>query len=178
MTSNKLTAIAALGAFALSACATAGANAPDAGTAPAQVADAGTDGGDASATPPARASRGGGHGKADFYNAYDANKDGSVSVEEFKQVRDQGYDARDPNSDQQVLVDEYVAEYEGRLEEDIAAMRDRQIKQAFVRFGVLDKDKDGVLTRAEFQASGERMFASLDTNKDGVVNEADDAETY
>ena len=125
-----------------------------------------------------KASKGGGHSKADFFNAYDADDDGKVTNAEYVEVRDRGYDARDPNGDQKVLVDEYVAEYEARLAEDLAATRDRQLKQAYVRFGVLDKDKDGVLTREEFQASGQRMFKRLDNNEDGVVDASDSKDAY
>ncbi len=123
-------------------------------------------------------SKGGSHSKTDFFYAYDANEDGKVSVEEYRTVRDEGFDARDPNGDAAVLPDEYVAEYEARLEQDLAARRDMQIKQAYVRFGVLDGDKDGVLTRAEFQAAGQNMFDRLDTNKDGVVDDADTKDAY
>ena len=125
-----------------------------------------------------RGSHGGGHGKVNFYDTYDANNDESVSIAEYRAVRDEGYDARDANKDGDVLADEYVAEYEARLEKDLAEMRDRQIKQAYVRFNVLDKDKDGIISREEFQASGKRMFDSLDTNKDGIVNEDDTKKVY
>lgn len=125
-----------------------------------------------------RPTRGGSHSKTDFYNVYDADKDGTVTIAEYRAVRDEGYDARDPDGDAKVLPDEYVAEYEGRLEQDIAEMRDRQIKQAYVRFGVLDKDKDGIITREEFQASGQRMFDRLDENKDGIVDDSDGVDAF
>lgn len=125
-----------------------------------------------------RGSHGGGHGKVNFFDSYDANNDESVSIAEYRAVRNEGYDVRDANKDGNVLADEYVAEYEARLEKDLAEMRDHQIKQAYVRFGVLDKDKNGVISREEFQASGKRMFDRLDTNKDGVVNESDTTKVY
>ena len=127
---------------------------------------------------PQRRSMGGGHSKADFFNTYDADEDGTVTTAEYRAVRDEGYDARDPDGDARVMPDEYVAEYEARLEQDLAAQRDRQIKQAYVRFGILDADKDGILTREEFQASGQNMFQRLDTNEDGLVNDADTKDAY
>ena len=49
----------------------------------------------------------------------------------------------------------------------------RQLRQADVRFGVLDTDKSGGITPAEFEYSGWRMFVTHDTNKDGAVSAAD-----
>ena len=121
---------------------------------------------------------GGGHSKQAFMESYDLNSDGHVSVEEFYEARDKGYTARDGNGDGAVKADEYVAEYEVRLDKELAERRDRQLKQAYVRFGVLDGDKDGVMTLEEFKTSGKRMFDRLDTNKDGVIDEKDDAERY
>ncbi|PHR59944.1 MAG: hypothetical protein COA43_08230 [Robiginitomaculum sp.] len=123
-------------------------------------------------------SHGGGHGKSNFYDSYDANNDKSVSVAEYRAARNKGYDARDGNADGNVLADEYVAEYEARLEKDLATRRDRQLKQAYVRFGILDKDKNGIISREEFQASGQRMFKRLDSNNDGVVDSKDEATKY
>jgi hypothetical protein len=47
------------------------------------------------------------------------------------------------------------------------------MRQAEVRFGVLDTDKSGGITPAEFAYSGWRMFVTHDTNKDGAVSAAD-----
>jgi hypothetical protein len=47
------------------------------------------------------------------------------------------------------------------------------MRQADVRFGVLDSDKSGAITRAEFDYSGWRMFNHHDTNNDGAVSAAD-----
>jgi Ca2+-binding EF-hand superfamily protein len=49
----------------------------------------------------------------------------------------------------------------------------RQVRQADVRFGVLDSDKSGAITKSEFDYSGWRMFGVHDSNKDGVVSAAD-----
>ncbi|MEL6686298.1 MAG: hypothetical protein AAFP97_01605 [Pseudomonadota bacterium] len=120
----------------------------------------------------------GGHSKGAFYEAYDSDGDESVSVAEYVSMREKGYIARDINGDDQVLPDEYVAEYEARLDQQLAEQRDRQLKQAYVRFNVLDKDKDGIISREEFHSSGMRMFTRLDTNEDKVVDENDTAERF
>lgn len=71
--------------------------------------------------------------------------------------------------------------HEGRLTAQLAAssesaerkedQRVRQMRQAHVRFGVLDSDKDGKMTPAEFEASGLRAFAEQDG--EGVVTAAE-----
>lgn len=127
---------------------------------------------------PVRRRGGGGHSKDAFLEGYDLDGDGRVSEAEFYAARDQGYDLRDMDRDGGVAPDEYVAEYEGRLDQDLAEQRDRQLKQAYVRFDVLDDDKDGVMTREEFRNSGKRMFDRLDTNGDGVVDQGDTTERY
>jgi len=82
---------------------------------------------------------------------------------------------------------EYVGEYQARLERQLATSgrseekkteeRQRQMRQAYVRFGVLDKDKDGKMIQAEFDASGARAFAEQDNDENGIVTAADAAAT-
>ncbi|NHK27146.1 hypothetical protein FF098_004425 [Parvularcula flava] len=126
-----------------------------------------------------RSSRGGGgHGRDVFFETYDTNGDNIVTEAEFRQARDEGYARRDANGDGTVSPDEYVGEYEKRLDEQLAAQRDRQLKQAYVRFDALDTDEDGSMTREEFGASGTRMLGSLDDNGDGIVDETDTTQRY
>ncbi|WP_417452091.1 EF-hand domain-containing protein [Kordiimonas sp.] len=125
-----------------------------------------------------RRRNGGGHSKQAFMETYDLDGDGRVSEQEFYAARDKGYASRDGNGDGSVSPDEYVAEYEVRLDRQLAEQRDRQLKQAYVRFGVLDDDKNGVMTLEEFKKTGKRMFDRLDSNKDGLVDDKDEAERY
>ena len=86
----------------------------------------------------------------------------------------------DLNKDGFVDEAEYVSEYQGRLSAQLAASSDtaehkaeeevRQIRQAHVRFGVLDSDKDKKMSAEEFAASGARAFAEQDGDGDGVVS--------
>jgi len=152
----------------LTACATAEtASAPE--TAPA--------GQETAAAPPAPGASGG-HAKRTFLETYDTDGDGQVTLAEFAVEREKGFQIRDADGDSAVHEEEYVSEYEARLEQDLKAQRERQIKQAYVRFDVLDTDDDDVISLAEFSASGSNMFTDLDTNGDGIVNAGDTAEAY
>ncbi|WP_237449675.1 hypothetical protein [Novosphingobium silvae] len=118
-----------------------------------------------------------GHGKAAFIRESDADGDGRVTAAEFAAARAAKYRTFDLDGDGKVSEVDYVGEFTSRMGKD-AKVPDGQLKQAHVRFGVLDTDKDGNLTLAEFNASGERMFAKLDTNGDGVVDAKDTSSSY
>ncbi|MGH6617505.1 hypothetical protein [Sphingomonas sp.] len=123
------------------------------------------------------------HDGKSFIADYDTNGDGRVTRAEFDAVRTTRFAATDTNKDGWVSDVEYLAEYTARLENQLAASdrseeqkteeRQRQIRQAHVRFGVLDKDKDQKMQRAEYDASGARSFAGMDDDKDTVVTAAD-----
>ena len=158
-------------ALLLVACATVDAETPTAeGSAEAPAAD--------KPAPPPMQRASAGHGKRSFVETYDTDGDGQVTLVEFMTEREVGYGQRDADGDGTVHEEEYVSEYEVRLEQELKAQHDRQIKQAYVRFNVLDQDKDGTISLAEFNASGSRMFSKLDTNGDGIVNEEDTAKAY
>lgn len=119
------------------------------------------------------------HEHSAFMTDYDLDKDGKVTAAEFKEVRGQRFAATDADKNGGLTEAEYVGEYQGRLDAQLAAssetnerkdeQRVRQIRQAHVRFGVLDKDKDGQIVPAEFDASGQRAFAEQDGDGDGVI---------
>ena len=127
------------------------------------------------------------HEGSAFIHDYDADHDGKVTRAEFDAARASRFKATDTNGDGWLSEDEYVGEYSGRLEQQLAASdrsedkkteeRQRQIRQAHVRFGVLDKDKNARMTQAEYDASGARAFAEQDNDKDGTVTPADAAAT-
>lgn len=131
---------------------------------------------DADAIPGRSSARG--HDKAGFLATYDTDKDGKVSDAEFRVVRGAQYGTFDLNGDGRVAEDEYVGEYSQRLEQDLAKRREMQLKQAHVRYGVLDRDEDKNMTLDEFNASGDRIFSRLDSNGDGIVDARDTTDHY
>lgn len=113
------------------------------------------------------------HTAAGFLELYDENGDGKVDRAEYQRVRDAQFARTDRNGDGQLSLEEYLAEFETRVDRRIDAMDQGGDRQVHVRFGVLDADKDGHMTFAEYQVSGKRLFETADRNKDGVVDTAD-----
>jgi Ca2+-binding EF-hand superfamily protein len=113
------------------------------------------------------------HTAEGFLALYDGNGDGKVELAEFDQARATQFARTDADRDGRLSQDEYLAEYEERLDRHIATQTGGSDKQTRVRFGALDTDKDGRMTFAEYQASGKRTFDAADRNHDGVVDGAD-----
>jgi len=104
---------------------------------------------------------------------FDANEDGEVSREEFSNSRRSTFYLTDENRDGKLSADEYLAEFEDRLDQTINSNRRGQIKQTYVRFGALDDNKDNKMTFEEFQISGKRIFTRWDKNDDNLISTAD-----
>lgn len=122
----------------------------------------------------------GGHGVEAFLGSYDTNRDGRVTRAEFDAVRLQRFRAADTNGDGVLSEDEYVAEFEGRLKRQYAdegrqpdTAYENSIKQAHVRFSIVNRARDGRFTPAEDAAIADRTFKGLDTNNDGTVSRDD-----
>jgi hypothetical protein len=123
------------------------------------------------------------HARDTFIKEQDQNGDGVVSKDEFAATRALQFAKTDADKNGSLSQAEYVGEFKARLENKLAAdtrapekkqeERERQQRQADVRFGVLDSDKSGAITRAEFDYSGWRMFNHHDTNNDGTVSATD-----
>lgn len=113
--------------------------------------------------------------KIDFIAEFDQNNDGQVSHTEFFSSRQQRLAAMDLQHNAQIDVAGYQAEYADRLDQRLAADRKGQLKQTEVRFAAVDKNQDGRISLAEYQASGQRAFVFIDSNKDGLISKADPA---
>ena len=113
------------------------------------------------------------HSAEGFLALYDSNGDGKVSRAEYDEDRAAQFARSDRNHDGLLDRSEYAAEYRARIDARVAELDKREDRQAHVRFGVLDTDKDGKMTFAEYQASGKRQFDTADRNRDGVVDAAD-----
>ncbi len=113
------------------------------------------------------------HSAEGFLALYDSNGDGKVDQAEYQKVRDEQFARTDSNGDGRLALDEYLGEFETRIDRRAASLNQGEDRQVHVRFGVLDGDKDGQMTFAEFQVSGKRLFDTADRNKDGVVDAAD-----
>ncbi|QDK35179.1 EF-hand domain-containing protein [Sphingomonas sp. IC081] len=121
------------------------------------------------------------HDLATFIREQDLDGDGKVSKDEFQRGRDAEFARMDRNRDGVLSHDEYVGDYRERLERELlerpeaerADLRSRQLRQADVRFRILDSDHGGGISTAEFAASGWAMFLRHDTDHDGWVSMAD-----
>lgn len=110
------------------------------------------------------------HSVKGFLEIYDVDSDGKVTRADFDQQRKDKFNATDTNHDGSVNAEEYMTEFENRLDRQIKQVRDSQVKQTYVRFKSLDTDKDSALTLQEFNNSGDRIFNGWDVNRDGVVD--------
>lgn len=122
------------------------------------------------------------HSITTFIEEQDLNGDGKVSMAELKAGRQVGFMKADFDESGGLSEAEYVSEFEGRLMLQLSKIADpekrteeqqRQMRQAHVRFGVLDTDKNGLIDLNEYQASGIKMFEHHDRDKDGFVTDKD-----
>ena len=121
--------------------------------------------------------QGGPHGG--FLKAADANKDGVIDQSEFLASRDKWFADLDTNKDGFVTADELKAfgdkmhaEWAKKHADQAASDADKVGKKRDFSERILnrvDTDKDGKISKAEFDAAGQQMFAKLDENKDGKI---------
>ena len=122
------------------------------------------------------------HSITTFIEELDLNGDDKVSLAELKAGRQIGFMKADFDENGTLSEAEYVGEYEGRLMLKLSKIADpekrkeeqqRQMRQAKVRFGVLDTDKNGAIDMTEYMTSGVKMFGRQDRDKDGYVTDKD-----
>jgi Ca2+-binding EF-hand superfamily protein len=113
------------------------------------------------------------HDREGFFTKYDLDENAIINKKEFDVRRRQDFDRADENNNDWLSEREYIFEYENRLDKQITKTRKAAIKQTYVRFGVLDDNKDSDMTFLEYQSSGKRSFSRWDTDKNGIVNMQD-----
>jgi hypothetical protein len=96
----------------------------------------------------------------------------SVSWAQFDAFRQQRYADTDHNHDGTVDKQEYIDEYLQRFDVRLADARAGHLKQTDTRFKALDRDKDGRISRAEFDAAGERTWAGYEKAQNATREEA------
>ncbi|MDR3030517.1 MAG: hypothetical protein LBV35_18920 [Acinetobacter sp.] len=72
-----------------------------------------------------------------------------------------------------VTQQQFVQFEQARLEPLLKQRREMSEKQAHIRFGILDNNKDQKLTLKEFQETGLKTFNQFDKNQDGLINAED-----
>jgi hypothetical protein len=102
---------------------------------------------------------------------YDTNKDGAVDRAEWKAAQEARFKQLDANGDGKLTQDELFARTPAIGNSVLPT--DRQTQRQSTYFQLLDADKDGVVTLAEFMAQADRNFARCDINKDGRIDTAE-----
>lgn len=113
------------------------------------------------------------HTLAGMLEIYDDDGDDVLTREQYDAQRAKVFAATDTNKDGKLDHEEYVNEFNARLQQQIDDRRQAQLKQARVRFKAIDTDENGAISRDEYFAMSARMFDRADTNKDGVITHDD-----
>lgn len=113
------------------------------------------------------------HSLEGFIDINDLDGDQQVTAAEFKQIRRGIFDSTDTNKDGWVNPEEYTLEFTDRLDRLAKQVRTGQMKQAKVRYEILNINKDAGITVEEFAVSGTRIFDGWDLNNDGQVTATD-----
>jgi Ca2+-binding EF-hand superfamily protein len=117
------------------------------------------------------------------FDRLDANHDGKIDAADRAVRQKARFDRIDANHDGQLSYAEFTAMHEGRAEAGNARVGQRgdhagrggMRRMAHAGFGrggmarLADADKDGTVTKAEFQAAAVQRFERLDANHDGTV---------
>jgi Ca2+-binding EF-hand superfamily protein len=121
-------------------------------------------------------------GPGGFLKSADLNKDGVIDQTEFQQSRDKWFADLDANQDGFVTADELKA-FGDKMHAEWAKKHGDQASNgqpdANKKHGDfsqrilqrVDADKDGKISKAEFDAEGSKLFARLDDNGDGKIAE-------
>jgi len=122
--------------------------------------------------------QGGGQG-AHFFEEWDMNEDGTVTLEDIEARRVDIFNMFDLNGDATIDAEEQanmaqtIAEQEENNREGHGINGPGPRIHAAMVPAYNDADADGLITAAEFAAASPRLFADIDRNSDGQVNRLD-----
>lgn len=102
---------------------------------------------------------------------YDANNDGTVTLEEWRAGQQARFKRLDANNDGKLTQEELFARTPAVGNSILPT--DRQAGRQSAYFQRLDADKDAVVTLVEFMAQGERNFARCDLDRNGRIDTAE-----
>jgi hypothetical protein len=102
---------------------------------------------------------------------YDTNKDGAVDRGEWKAGQEARFKQLDTNGDGKLTQEELFARTPA--DGNSVLPSDRQAQRQTTYFQLLDADKDGFVSLAEFMVQADRNFARCDLNKDGRIDTAE-----
>jgi Ca2+-binding EF-hand superfamily protein len=110
------------------------------------------------------------HSKSGMLTKYDLNDDKKITWVEYQQKRDIDFTRADENSNKTLTNDEYVAEFEDRLDTQIEKIKLVELAKGEPLFYKLDKNDDKQISVAEYQLNTLINFAYFDTDNNGKVS--------
>jgi hypothetical protein len=102
---------------------------------------------------------------------YDANKDGAVDRDEWNVGQQARFKRLDTNNDNKLSQDELFARTSAATNSVMPT--DRQAARQSTYFQLVDADKDGFVTIAEFMAQADRNFTRCDLDKSSRIDTAE-----
>jgi hypothetical protein len=102
---------------------------------------------------------------------YDANKDGVVDRAEWKAAQEARFKRLDTSGDGKLTRDELFARTPAVGNSVLPT--DRQAQRQSTYFQLLDADRDGVITLAEFVTQADRNFERCDLDKNDRIDTAE-----